>query len=267
MLRSLIGRGITGGGITGGGREYLVSPLRPNFWRAPLDNDMGWKTPEKMGAWKEAGEKAELQKLEPRRDGAETRLTGNFHLPVEATGMQITYALYPDGSLQVSLQLELGKASPELPRIGFQFAVPSAFDHIQWYGRGPQENYWDRKTGAPVGIYSSDVDSWITPYVRPQENANRTDIRWASLTGTDGRGLHILAGQRLLGISAWPYSENDLETATHYFQLPHRDFITVNIDGWQMGVGGDISWGLPVHDKYRMLTKGTYRYSFYLKPM
>jgi beta-galactosidase len=136
---------------------------------------------------------------------------------------------------------------------------------VQWYGRGPQENYLDRKTGALVGIYRSAVGDWITPYVRPQENGNRTDIRWAEFTNADKKGLlQVSSDNRLLAISAWPYSEQDLETATHNDQLPHRDFITVNVDGWQMGVGGDISWGLPVHNEYRLLAKGRYEYAFYL---
>ncbi len=208
------------------------------------------------------------------------QLVADLRLPVEAATLQLSYRLLQDGRINVGLKLDVGKATPELPRIGLQFAVPADLRQVRWYGRGPQETYLDRKTGALVGVFQSTVDDWITPYVRPQENANRTDIRWVELTGVSAgsygrreagsggkRGLRIQADNRLINISAWPYSANDLETATHNEQLPRRDFVTVNVDGWQMGVGGDISWGLPVHDEYRLLAKGVYEYSFYMGQM
>jgi beta-galactosidase len=249
------------------GKEYLAGPLHPNFWRAPTDNDIGWKVPVNMAVWKDAGAHAELKKLELVTTSTGTQLLGSFNLPVTATDFYIIYSLLTDGKAFIDLSLDVGKGTPEMPRIGFQFAVPATFNQVKWHGRGPQENYWDRKTGALVGIYRSTVDDWITPYVRPQQNSDRTDIRWAEFTDAKGNGLQIQYITKLLQISAWPYSENDLETTTHNNLLPHRDFVTVNVDGWQMGIGGDISWGLPVHPEYRMIDKGKYEYSFYLKPV
>jgi beta-galactosidase len=257
LIRSLLAKG----------KEYLSGQLCPNFWRAPLDNDIGWKTPVNMAPWKDAGRHAELQKLEMVSTDQGAQLFGSYHIPVRGTDMHITYTLLSDGHVKVDLCLDVSKTTPEVPRIGFQFAIPAAYSQIKWYGRGPQENYFDRKTGAFVGIYLSTVGDWITPYVRPQENANRADIRWVDFTDTNGKGLHIQYIDRPFGISAWPYSENDLETTTHNHLLPNRDFVTINVDGWQMGVGGDISWGLPVHAEYRMIAKGRYEYSFYLKPI
>jgi beta-galactosidase len=246
------------------GKEYLASSVRPNFWRAPLDNDIGWKTPVNMAPWKDAGSRAGMQKLEAVSTSDGYRLEASFHLPVEAVELYITYCLLRDGRVHVDFRLELGKTAPELPRIGLQFAIPAGFDQVRWYGRGPWENYLDRKTSAMVGIYQSTVRDWITPYVRPQENGNHTDTRWVAFTDKAGTGLQVSADKNFFGVSAWPYSEQDLETATHNEQLPVRDFITVNIDGWQMGVGGDISWGLPVHNEYRLLAKGRYEYAFYI---
>jgi beta-galactosidase len=116
-----------------------------------------------------------------------------------------------------------------------------------------------------VGLYQSRVSDWITHYIRPQDNANRTDTRWIRFTGADGDGLMVHSEGQPLGVSAWPYSQEDLETATHDYQLPRRDFITVNVDGFQMGVGGDISWGLPIHDVYRIKAKGEYQFAFELQ--
>jgi beta-galactosidase len=250
-----------------GGSELLAAPLRPNFWRVPTDNDIGWKVPEKMGAWKDAVSKSKLQSLDAATTDDGAHITANFKLPVDSTNASLTYILHGDGTLHVELQLELVKASPELPRIGVTFAMPETYDGIRWFGRGPQETYWDRKTGAAVGLYQTTVSDWITPYVRPQENANRTDVRWIEFANADGIGFHVQAGKPLLGVSAWPYSAEDLETTTHNNLLPRRDFITVNLDGWQMGVGGDISWGLPVHNKYRILSKGKYDFSFDFCPL
>lgn len=248
------------------GRQYLKSPVVPNFWRAPLDNDLGWKVPQIMGAWQNEGADAQLEDLSADTDSGRRQLTAYLSMPKVSSHMDISYSLSVTGRLRIAMDLELGEKSPELPRIGFQFAIPRQYSHITWYGRGPQENYVDRKTAAFVGIYKAKVDDWVTPYVRPQENANRCDVRWVDFTGAGGKGLNIQAGERLLGISAWPYTQNDLESTSHNYLLPRRDFITVNIDGWQMGVGGDDSWGLPVHKKYRIVNKGMHRYAFYLKP-
>jgi beta-galactosidase len=249
------------------GRELLAAPLRPNFWRVPTDNDRGWKVPENMGAWKNAVSKSELQSLDGVTSAEGARITAAFKLPVASTNANLTYVLHGDGSLSVELQLELVKASPEIPRIGVEFAMPAAYDGIRWFGRGPQETYLDRKTGAAVGLYQATVSDWITPYVRPQENATRTDVRWIEFSDVKGIGLQTQSGSPMLSVSAWPYSMEDLEMTTHNDQLPHRDFITVNLDGWQMGVGGDISWGLPVHKEYRILAKGKYAFSFHLRPL
>ena len=138
---------------------------------------------------------------------------------------------------------------------------------VRWFGRGPQENYLDRHTGAFVGVYQSSVRNWITHYVRPQENANRTDVRWIEFTGAGGRGLRVKAQGKPFGVSAWPYSATDLAEAKHDYELPRRDFITVNVDAQQMGVGGDNSWGLPVHEEYRLSPKNKYRFALSFEPV
>jgi beta-galactosidase len=148
-----------------------------------------------------------------------------------------------------------------LPRVGLQFAIPRAMNCIRWFGRGPHENYLDRKSGAAIGIHRSTVNEWITPYVRPQENANRSDIRWIEFSDDDGIGLQIKAEGAPIGVSAWPYSAADLSKSTHDYQLPQRDFITLNVDGAQMGVGGDNSWGLPVLRQYRLKAGQSQRFA------
>ena len=112
------------------------------------------------------------------------------------------------------------------------------------------------------------VTDWVTPYVRPQENGNRCDVRWLSLTNDAGAGLRVDGSPgNPLSVSAWPYSMQDLATAAHDYELPERDFITVNLDHLQMGVGGDNSWGLPVNEPYRIKPDKVYQWSFVLTPV
>ncbi|EIP98346.1 beta-galactosidase/beta-glucuronidase [Opitutaceae bacterium TAV1] len=266
------------------GREYLAAPLRPDFWRVPTDNDLGWGVPEKMGAWKTAARDATLETFAAVAPDAEAGevccvAAGWSLAAVPALGkseVKIAYRLRRDGTLRVEMQLDVvGEAVPELPRVGVRFALPAALDVVRWYGRGPHESYRDRKTGAAIGRYEARVSEWITPYSRPQDNANRTDIRRigffdAEAGGGSGSaaGLEIRAasgdGRPLAGVTAWLYTPEDLEAATHHHELPRREAITVNVDGFQIGVGGDSSWGLPVHEKYRLREKGTYAFAFEL---
>jgi beta-galactosidase len=153
---------------------------------------------------------------------------------------------------------------PELPRFGMQMAIPARYSAMTYLGRGPYENYWDRNTGSAVGVYSGSVEEMTHVYTRPQENGNRTDVRWLMLADKDGAGL-LAVGMPLLSISAWPYSMGELEKAKHIHEPARADFITVNLDYRQMGVGGDDSWGARTHEEY-MLRAKTYSYRFRLKP-
>ena len=167
------------------GHEILTSPVKPSFWRVPIDNDVGWKTPKLMGAWKDAVDKATLLSLAP--GASPGMLAARLKL---ATGhCEMTYVLHADGALRVEMALDPSDKAPELPRVGMHFAIPGGMNGVQWFGRGPHENYQDRKSGAAIGIHQSTVNEWITPYVRPQENANRSDVRWIEFSGDDGIGL------------------------------------------------------------------------------
>ncbi|HKB90389.1 MAG TPA: beta-galactosidase domain 4-containing protein, partial [Opitutaceae bacterium] len=257
------------------GTEILSAPLRPNFWRVPTDNDKGWipalkQVGSKFENWREAAKNAKLQHLDSvqTEDGARVQANWTVTVGTETATEEVTYLLRGDGSLRIDATLDLhgNKAISELPRVGVQLAIPAEYSQIGWYGRGPQESYRDRKTGAAIGHYRTTVNEWITPYVRPQDNANRTDVRWIAFTNSSGSGLQVKGVNRPLGVTAWPYTAEDLENATHDYLLPHRNTITVNLDGFQIGVGGDTSWGLPVHDQYRLKDKGRYTFAFEIGP-
>ena len=145
-----------------------------------------------------------------------------------------------------------------------QISIPGEFRNVQWFGRGPQENYWDRNTGAAVGLYQSKVDDLFFPYIEPQESGNRTDVRRVSFTNADGLGI-LVSGEPLIYFSAWPFKMSELETHKHPNEIKRSSDITVNIDYKQMGVGGDDSWGAWPHSEF-MLPATSYSYKFRISP-
>jgi beta-galactosidase len=249
-----------------GGKELISSALRPNFWRVPTDNDEGNWMPSRLSVWRQAGPGRTVNKVVAKQPNNQVvEITVESSLPAGGCGYRNVYTVYGSGEVVVESSIEASSVKlPNMPRFGMQMAMPGEFNTMSWYGRGPHETYWDRKTGAAVGEYSGKAAELIHNYVRPQENGNRTDVRWVSLTNEDGVGL-LAVGMPLLSVSAWPYSMWDLEKARHINEPRHSDKITVNLDYKQMGVGGDNSWGARTHPEYT-LGAGAYSYKFRLRP-
>jgi beta-galactosidase len=153
-----------------------------------------------------------------------------------------------------------------MPKVGMQTGIERSYDSITWYGRGLLENYIDRRYGFDAGIYSQRLNEFMEPYAVPQENGNRTDVRWMFLSNKNDEGLLIVADS-LLSMSAWPYTEENIENAKHTNLLKDAGYVTLNIDLIQMGVGGNDSWSdvaAPL-EQYQVPAKN-YQYSFYLLP-
>lgn len=250
------------------GREIITDAVRFNFWRALTDNDRGWKVDRKMGVWKKESDNFALEGIEiDSLDNRKITLTSHYLFNGTSSTGEVRHTIYPDGKIAFDIHLEIPEEAPTLPRIGMQIGMNKNLDELEWYGRGPHENYADRKTSAAVGIYRSNLHNWITPYVRPQENGNRCDVRWIKFSSKDGLNCEFTAGRNgLLSVSAWPYTQEDLENTAHNADLQAGRHMVVNMDGWQMGVGGDNSWGLPVLDNY-LIKPGKYSYGFTLKPV
>jgi beta-galactosidase len=158
---------------------------------------------------------------------------------------------------------------PDLPKVGMTLTLPRSFDRVEWFGRGPHENYADRKTGAWVGTYRKGVEDMFYPYIRPQETGNRTDVRWIALSNEAGVGL-LAVSDSLMSASALLYADEDLDegdspTYRHTFDLEPRDYVTLDLDHAQMGLGGDTSWGARPHTQYR-LPPQPYEYRVRLLP-
>jgi beta-galactosidase len=249
------------------GNEVLIDgPVRFNFWRALTDNDIGWKVDQKMGVWKHEGEKYKLLSLlinETESNAIEIK--SSYMFEATKSKLEIKSLIYPDGTIDVDYHLSIPEQAPDVPRVGLQFPINPEFQTIEWYGRGPHENYMDRKSGAAIGIYQSTLNDFIAPYVRPQENANRCDIRWIKFSSKGKQSLSFESARgEKFSASAWPYSQRGLEQATHDFELVKDSLVTVNIDCAQMGVGGDNSWGLPVNGPY-LLKPGIYKFNFSIR--
>jgi beta-galactosidase len=180
------------------------------------------------------------------------------------------YEINGAGEIRVEMSMDpAGKVYPDMPRFGMSIALNSAFENLEWFGRGPQENYNDRKTSAFVGNYFSTVTDQFVPYISPQENGYKTDTRWLMLKSNDNSGL-LFKAEKLICFSALHYTVADLtrpkRDGFHLTELVKKDEVFLNIDLGQMGVGGDDSWGALPHSKY-LIPFRPLSYSFVIRPV
>ncbi|WP_057832924.1 glycoside hydrolase family 2 TIM barrel-domain containing protein [Colwellia sp. TT2012] len=261
----------------------VKQPLMVNFWRAPTDNDLGNGLQKRAKIWQQAAHSLQLVKLSSMTENASILVKAIYSSDLFVGSYQVNYQISTNGRIHVSSKLNLADEQElaDIPRMGMQLVMPGEFQFISWFGRGPHENYADRKTSAAIGLYQAAVKEQIHHYARPQENANKTDVRWLAMISPTGAGL-LAVGDKPLSVSAWPYLQQDIDfvdgrdgsasasglvpvTSKHGAELIMRDLVTVNIDDKQMGVGGDTSWGRLVHAAYRIPAK-SYQYGFTLVP-
>jgi beta-galactosidase len=252
------------------GHAFIRKGPEPNFWRAPTDNDFGNGMPNRLAVWRKAGESRTFEHFEAKalKPGI-VQATAAYKLKDVDGRLTLIYTVRGDGGVIVRYEFAPARPNlPEIPRVGLTLSLPGEFKTIDWYGRGPQENYIDRKTSAFVGIYRDSVDKSAVPYVSIQEYGNRTECRWASLTDSRGWGLMAI-GMPQFDFSALPYTAEDLTQEKrgdkHPADIARRDFVTLNLDYGQMGVGGDDSWGAPIHPQYKLFPR-EYKYAVLLRP-
>ncbi|MFV0545924.1 MAG: glycoside hydrolase family 2 TIM barrel-domain containing protein [Bacteroides sp.] len=306
------------------GKEYFDQNfgVQPNFWRAPNDNDYGNTNPKRLQIWKEAGRDFKISRTSIQRDKGLVTLTVVYDLPTDNQYV-ISYKIYPDGIVNLRLKFtpttreaaqtdlledthlatftpgkkEQPKNRLEVPRIGVRFRIPKQMNVVEYYGRGPEENYIDRNAGSMLGRYKTTAEEMYVNYVRPQENGHRTDTRWLSLTNRAGKGLMIQA-QRTIGFNALrntvedfdsedsphPYqwrnrspeeisnkneseAKNTLRRMSHVNDIVYRNFVEVCIDMKQQGVAGYDSWGAKVQPGYTIPADQQYEWSFTFVPI
>lgn len=279
------------------GKSYLQKDfgLRPNFWRGPTDNDYGNGAPKRLQIWKTSSQSWSVENLEHSTEN-ETHLVRVDYRLAAGNLLHVTYKVYPDGIIHVSSHLEAANLDTELPRIGFRFRVPKQLNHVSYYGKGPEENYCDRNDGAILGIHSTTAEAMYYPYVRPQENGHRTDVRWLRI-GNRKQGLKIV-GEGPLEFNALRNSVEDFdseEATAHDYQwqnltpeqianknteearnvlrrqhhindIQAQDFVEVCIDHRHQGVAGYNSWGDRPEIQHQISAQEDYRWGFYLIP-
>ena len=256
-------------------RELLLAGPAPNFWRAPTDNDYGSGFPVRSGVWRLAGRAPsrhlDSMTVEAAPDGSHVAVNSHFSLRAIGARYTLAHEVHPDGTTAISAHLtDVHEDLPEMPRFGTILTLPGDLDQVEWYGRGPHENYWDRRTGAAVGRYTAPVSELAHPYVRPQETGTRTDTRWVALTDGSGTGL-LVNGLPIVSFSALPYTLEDLDAGErkagrHWADLVPRDEVTLTVDYRQQGVGGDDSWGAVPHHEYT-IWPGEMEFRFLLRPL
>lgn len=279
------------------GVEYFEKGfgLQPNFWRGPTDNDYGNRMPSRMQIWKEASRNFKVAKVAVKDNGNNAVVDVEYRLPA-GNSYNVRYTVYANGVMHVGVQYNAAAAgTPDLPRIGMRFRVPEKMDNLEYFGRGPEENYADRKYGTNVGHYKNSVSGEYFPYVRPQETGHHTDTRWLALSRSKGAGLLIDADDIIefnalhnsvedfdSEESTRPYqwknystedpkndadAKNIIPKQTHINDITEQPFVEVNVDFRMMGLGGDDSWGADVYEQYKIAADKDYSYGFTLVPM
>ncbi len=234
------------------GREMLVSPLEPNFWRASTDNDRGWT--KELRYWSDV--KWSSVAVSTDNTGVQSTLK-----TAEGVVLKLHYSMGRSGELHVAYDLSIPDELPELIRVGLRTIVASGSDAVSYFGRGPWENYSDRKEGSAIGLYEAKAGEMLFNYVYPQENGNHCDVAWLKL----GDLRVDSESENGLSVSVWDATQESLDSARHINEIEHLPAgrYTLNLDGFQTGVGGTNSWSPKAAptDRYRLLDKH-YSYSF-----
>lgn len=259
------------GGLTSyryAGKEMIREIPRPNFWRAPTDNDCGNNMGGVRGQWKLASLYATAKgigKEIPSIHGG--TILQNPTCEVEADSVVVTYLynlqtspaaecslqyrVFGDSRIQTTLHYDPVEGLAAMPEFGVLFKIDADYDTVEWYGNGPAETYWDRQHGAKLGIYQNKVADNMAQYLVPQECGAKTAVRWAKVVDRKGRGLLFTAdAAKPMFFSALPYTPHEMESAKHPYELPPVHYTVIRAMGEQMGVGGDDSWGANVHPEY-----------------
>ncbi|MCI9216495.1 MAG: DUF4981 domain-containing protein [Dorea sp.] len=258
-----------------GGREMLMTAPKPNFWRAPVDNDCGNQMPVRYAQWKLAsmylshksvGEEAfALSKpvIEERDTSVSITFTYNLNT-TPAAQCQVVYQVFGDGCIRTALVYDPVKELGDMPEFGMLFKLSADYDHVKWYGLGPAETYADRKKGAKLGIYQNLVKDNMAEYLVPQECGNKEEVRYAEVTDRKGRGMRFMmtAENGPMSFSALPYTPHEIENAAHPFELPQVHYTVVRASKGQMGIAGDDSWGSLTHPEYLLDVSGKMEFSF-----
>lgn len=263
------------------GVEMIKKIPMPNFWRAPVDNDLGSLAVARYAQWKIASMYVSHKQIDASTDTEyhtgfgdnplkvtekdnTVTVTYVYHMPTTpCSTCEVSYTVYGDGAIETKLSYDPVKELGDMPEFGMIFYLDADYDHVTWYGLGPAETYADRRKGAKLGIYQNRVMDNLAEYLVPQECGNKMDVRYAKVTDAKGRGM-LFAGDGIY-FSALPYTPHEMEHALHAYELPRVHDTVVRVALAQMGVAGDDSWGARVHPEYRIQTGQKLEFRFWIK--
>ena len=261
------------------GKEMIEAIPKPNFWRAPTDNDCGNLMGMRYGQWKIAsmylshkdfrkGPYGPGNVPEVEVNEKTVKVTYTYLMPTTPTSeCRLSYEVFGDGRVKTTLTYDPVKELGDMPEFGVIFKFNADYDRVEWYGLGETETYSDRKKGAKLGIYANKVADNMARYMVPQECGAKEEVRWAKVTDRKGRGMLFEMDEHNgpMMFSALPYTPHEMENAMHPYELPEVHYTVVRVAKDQMGVGGDDSWGARTHEEYLLKTDKKMEFSFVFK--
>ena len=273
---------VLNGGLTSykyAGKEMIEAIPKPNFWRAPTDNDCGNLMGMRYGQWKLAsmylshkdfrqGPYGPGNVPEVEVNEKTVKVTYTYLMPTTPTSeCKLSYEVFGDGRVKTTLTYEPVKELGDMPEFGVIFKFNADYDRVEWYGLGETETYSDRKKGAKLGIYANKVADNMARYMVPQECGAKEEVRWAKVTNRKGRGMLFEMDENNgpMMFSALPYTPHEMENAMHPYELPEVHYTVVRVAKDQMGIGGDDSWGARTHEEYLLKTDKKMEFSFVFK--
>ena len=273
---------VLNGGLTSykyAGKEMIEAIPKPNFWRAPTDNDCGNLMGMRYGQWKIAsmylshkdfrqGPYGPGNVPEVEVNEKTVKVTYTYLMPTTPTSeCKLSYEVFGDGRVKTTLAYDPVKELGDMPEFGVIFKFNADYDRVEWYGLGEAETYSDRKKGAKLGIYSNKVADNIARYMVPQECGAKEEVRWAKVIDRKGRGMLFEMDENNgpMMFSALPYTPHEMENAMHPYELPEVHYTVVRVAKDQMGIGGDDSWGARTHEEYLLKTDKKMEFSFVFK--
>ena len=273
---------VLNGGLTSykyAGKEMIEAIPKPNFWRAPTDNDCGNLMGMRYGQWKLAsmylshkdfrkGPYGPGNMPEVETTAKTVKVTYTYLMPTTPLSeCKLSYEVFGDGRVKTTLTYDPVKELGDMPEFGVIFKFNADYDRVEWYGLGETETYSDRKKGAKLGIYANKVADNMARYMVPQECGAKEEVRWAKVTDRKGRGMLFEMDEHNgpMMFSALPYTPHEMENAMHPYELPEVHYTVVRVAKDQMGVGGDDSWGARTHEEYLLKTDKKMEFSFVFK--
>ncbi len=251
------------------GRELLAAPVRPIFWRAPNDNENGWRMQSALACWRGACDTRGAIPLSGFKNVKQLKDCVEVEVYTRAATfipniVELVYRFYGDGTVEIDFETVLDKNVPCPPKVGMQFILTSGIQTVKWLGMGPHDNYCDRVTGCLLGVWEKPVDEMYFRYLNPQDSGNAIGVRMAQVSGE--YGLTVTC-DRNFELNVGRYTAEQLEFANHWHELPESDKTILQINYASQGVGGDLSWGETgrPHEKF-LLKPGKYQYQIRLTP-